>query len=248
MKARIEVSSEMEAYVGVGGLPSDGGLDDAIVLSFRLPSATFAFSPDPEAAGDVEEAEVVLLVTADACRRTFGRIPSAAAAWHLPSDMRSIVLAIADGGQLDNAGTTLRLAKSIELLCVTYARLNDGSLIPAAGAGGLSAVEAERIAAARRFIDEHWGEKLTLQSIARSCGLNRAKLTWGFRTMFAMSVADVIIERRLGGAREMLLATDLPVSSIGYRCGYQSNASFSRAFLRRFGHTPSHCRTRRLAA
>jgi AraC family transcriptional activator of pyochelin receptor len=37
----------------------------------------------------------------------------------------------------------------------------------------------------------------------------------------------------------MLLATELPISSIGYRCGYGTNAAFTRAFSRRYGMAPS---------
>jgi AraC family transcriptional activator of pyochelin receptor len=66
--------------------------------------------------------------------------------------------------------------------------------------------------------------------------------------MFAMSVADAIADRRLGGARQLLLATDLPVSAIGYKCGYLNNASFTRAFSRRFGQAPTQLRNARLAA
>ena len=122
------------------------------------------------------------------------------------------------------------------------------TLVPLDRDGVLSAAEAGRIAAARRLIDERWHEKLTLDSISRACGLNRAKLTRGFRSVFAMSVADAIADRRLGGARDLLLATDLPVSSIGYRCGYLNNASFTRAFSRRFGQAPTQFRSRQIAA
>jgi AraC family transcriptional activator of pyochelin receptor len=40
----------------------------------------------------------------------------------------------------------------------------------------------------------------------------------------------------------MLRTTDLPVSSIGYENGYLNNASFARAFSRRFGLSPSDFR------
>ena len=67
--------------------------------------------------------------------------------------------------------------------------------------------------------------------------------------MFDCSVAEAIAERRLGGAHQLLLVTDLPVSAIGYRCGYSNNASFARAFSRRFGLAPSQVRAgNRLAA
>ena len=248
MKTRIDVSPEMLAFVGDGALPADDWPAEAIGFSFRLASATFAFHPDPVAALDLADADIAFVVTVEACRRIFGVVPTESAIWHVPSEMRAIAHGIVDCRSSGNAGTTLRLAKSIELLCVTFEKIADGSLIPADGAGALSAVEAQRIAAARRLIDERWHEKLTLESIARSCGINRAKLTRGFRSMFAMSVADAITDRRLGGARQLLLATDLPVSSIGYRCGYLNNASFTRAFSRRFGQAPSHFRTGRLAA
>ena len=66
--------------------------------------------------------------------------------------------------------------------------------------------------------------------------------------MFDMTVADAIADRRLGGASELLRSTDLPVSSIGYRCGYLNNASFTRAFSRRYGLAPTQYRAHRIAA
>ena len=62
------------------------------------------------------------------------------------------------------------------------------------------------------------------------------------------TVADAITDRRLQGAHRLLLATDLPVSSIGYRCGYSNNASFTRAFSRRFGMAPTRLRAIEAAA
>lgn len=96
----------------------------------------------------------------------------------------------------------------------------------------------------RRLVDERWREKLTLDGIARACGLNRAKLTRGFRQAFGSSVADRVADRRLQGAHRLLLATDLPVSSIGYR----NNASFTRAFSRRYGVAPTRLRAMEMAA
>lgn len=98
------------------------------------------------------------------------------------------------------------------------------------------------------MIDERASEKLTLDLIARACGLNRSKLTRGFKEMFDVTVAQAIAERRLDLARRMLLTTDLPVSFIGYESGYLNNASFARAFGRRFGRSPSDFRHRELAA
>lgn len=248
MKTRIDVSAEMLAYVGEGAIPDVDWPAGAIGLSYRLAEGTFALHRNPRGMADLADADLVFVVAAEACERIFGGIPAEPANWHLPSDMRVIALAIHDPQLPGSAHSTFRLAKSIELLCATFASYADASLVPVDGDGALSASEAQRIVAASRMIDERWHEKLTLDAIARTCGLNRAKLTRGFRAMFDCSVSDAITERRLGGARQMLLVTDLPVSSIGYRCGYLNNASFTRAFSRRFGVAPTQLRAHRTAA
>ncbi|MBL0917046.1 MAG: helix-turn-helix transcriptional regulator, partial [Sphingopyxis sp.] len=84
--------------------------------------------------------------------------------------------------------------------------------------------------------------------LARGPGTNRDKLTRGFRELYNCTVAEALSERRLGQAQRMLAASDLPVASIGYRCGYLNNASFTRAFSRRFGMAPTEMRRVGIAA
>lgn len=247
VKERIAVSHEMQSFVGAGSVSADDWPADVVGLSFRLGDATFGFHARP-ASEMMTDSDFAFVVTVEACRRLFGGVPGDDTAWHLPSDLRALVIAILDCRPPGEACNTLRLAKSIELLCVTFAMIGGDALVPVDAAGDLTETDARRIVAARRLIDEHWHEKLTLDSIARACGINRAKLTRGFRAMFATTVADAIADRRLGGAGEMLRATDLPVSSIGYNCGYLNNSSFTRAFVRRYGIVPTRYRAHRLAA
>ncbi|WP_010183416.1 helix-turn-helix transcriptional regulator [Sphingomonas sp. PAMC 26605] len=243
MRQRIDVSPEMVALLGTGPI-DDTTLEQPLVLTFRLADATVTLG-----GGDTTECELVLLVTETACQRVFGLVPAQdGSVWHLPSAIRAIALAILECALAEPARATLRLAKSIELLCAVMEALREAGLVPADGCGHLSERDSQRIVAAQRMIDEQWREKLTLNGIARACGLNRSKLTRGFRSMFACTVSDAITERRLGGARHLLLASDLPISAIGYRCGYLNNASFTRAFSRRFGEAPSHVRAHRIAA
>jgi AraC family transcriptional activator of pyochelin receptor len=246
-KQRVEVSHEMVSFVGAGLVPTNGWPDGSVGMSFRLGDASLGFHAQPTGAAMLES-DLAFVVTADACQRIFGFVPRADARWHLPTDLRAIVIALVDCRLPAPARETLRLAKSIELLCAMFEKLAADDLVPSDGSGDLNELDARRIVAARRLIDERWNEKLTLDSIARACGINRAKLTRGFRSMFAMTVADAIADMRLGGASEMLRSTDLPISSIGYRCGYLNNASFTRAFSRRYGIAPTRYRAHRLAA
>ena len=244
MKQRVDVSPEMLAFLGDGPVAEGGWPERSLTLGFRLDTATVTIGD-----ADLAEPGLVLMVAEDALQRIFGCVPAGGGAtWHLPSDIRGIAFAIIDCALAEPARATLRLAKSIELLCATVEALREDVLVPADGTGEWSELDTQRIVAARRMIDEHWREKLTLDGIARACGLNRTTLTRGFRSMFACTVSDAIAERRLSGARQMLLATDLPIASIGYRCGYLNNASFTRAFSRRFGAAPSLLRAHRVAA
>lgn len=243
-KDRVEVSPEMLSYVGPGAVEPDWPASWVVLLfsglADRAPCSVACVEGD--GGGLADDAALVFAVDPAAFQRLYAVMPTAGAAWHLPSQMRAIALAICDCAHPEPARATMRLAKSIELLCAVALALKEETLVPCAGVGALSEGDAARILAARRLVDERWREKLTLDAIARACGLNRAKLTRGFRLLFDCSVADALAANRLGGARRMLRETDLPVSSIGYACGYRNNASFTRAFSRRYGVAPTHVR------
>lgn len=242
---RIDVSPEMVSFLRQGAYAQDGLPVEPVALALKLGATPTLAVADAPVDGD---ADIVTYVASVACRRVFDHVPDAPALYHLPAEIRAIAIAMRDCPLEGEAGLALRGAKSIEMLCAIFTALHANALVRADGDGLLSELDTRRIVRARQMIDEQWREKLTLECIARACGLNRAKLTRGFRAMFGTSVADAIAERRLGGARELLLATDLPVSSIGYSCGYLNNASFTRAFSRRFGVVPTRLRAMEAAA
>ena len=239
----IEVSHEMTLLLGPGRVGRAVRPRNAVAIRFDVCSArpvmTVENKPDLRANTEFGDGLVILI-----CRKAFKRVGGIAAcgAYHLPGELRAIVMAIYNCRHGGEACKVYRLGKSIELLCETIRIQIDGALTPVATNGMLSLEDSQRLIAARRMIDERWAEKLTLDKIARDCGLNRAKLTSGFRSMFNCSVAEAISERRLKQAQTMLLTTDLPVSCVGYENGYMNNASFARAFARRFGMPPTDYR------
>ncbi len=189
---------------------------------------------------------VLLLVCSKAFRRLGGQElrPQDRLGYYLPPHCRAITAAIAN--PLPSLGEAARdaysTAKAVELLCETLRLLQDCELVPLAPVGMLSLSDSRRIIAARDMIEQHCAEKLTLNGIARSCGINRAKLTRGFRDMFACTIAEAIANRRLQQAGRLLLTTDLPVGCIGHESGFANNASFARAFGRHYGRSPSQYR------
>lgn len=255
----VVVSPEMTLLVGRD--PIDNAIipADAVAIAFGLgaiasPANLWLAGAEQVLdllAEDAGATRVLILLAPSAVARIEGQfLPEGPSrhGWHMPCDMRAIALAVRDCPLTGEAGHIYRSAKAIELVFETWRWLDGGTLVPLAGDGGLGQADSSRLLKAKAMIDEHWADKLSLDSIARTCGLNREKLTRGFRDMFGLSVTEAIAERRLQQASHMLLTTDLPVSSIGYENGYLNNASFARAFGRRFGVTPSDYRAQRLAA
>jgi AraC family transcriptional regulator, transcriptional activator of the genes for pyochelin and ferripyochelin receptors len=250
----IDVSPEMLTLVGAGGLgeyrwPSSSV---AFEVTFGEGPSNFTFHSDPsvEKLGETSETRLILIVTREACERLLGRKLELQnkTVRYLPPGLSQIAAAIRDCVLPSAASTPYRLAKSIELVCEILNAHRTGQLAEVLAPAALSQRDIERIGAARKLIDECWNEKLTLCQIARHCGLNRSKLASGFRQMYRCTVGEALLERRLAEARHQLLSTDLPVGLIGYRSGYHNNASFSRAFCRRFGVPPSNFRSRLAAA
>lgn len=168
--------------------------------------------------------------------------------FHLASELRVIAMQLRNPATAEKTRVPYRQAKSIEFLCETVRLASAGKLVPVVGGGNLSVTDTRRIMAAKRMIDERCHEKLTLDGIARACGMNRAKLSKDFREVFDCTVAEALAARRLQQASQLLLTTDLPVSLVGYETGYLNNASFARAFGRRFGRSPSDYRAWGMAA
>ena len=244
-KRTVIVSPELTSYIGRGScdlasLPPDPailGFGDIGEPAVRVLSPTALAS---EAGDDL----VVLAIGRAACLRIFGMVPDAGGRWYLPADLRGIgraAVAVEGDGE---AATMLRTARSLELLCQLMASLKDGRMVEAQGATTLSEHDIALVAEAHQLVLEHWQDKLTVGSIARRCGINKAKLTRGFRELYQCTVAEAVNERRLENARQLLIQSDLPVAVVGYRSGYSSNASFTRAFTRRFGMAPTELRRR----
>ena len=255
MKTAVRVSEEMISYVGPGEFPCSSAdyrsLQNAVVFAF--PGAgrdipTRVIYRDRSSLEDLQDCLLVLLVEARACQRIFALSLDGSATWHLPADVHRIALSIIECGAKGEVLMTLRLARSIELLCQLCAHLEAGELVPFEGENPLPEMDVVRVVQARRIIDQRWREKLTIPTLAREVGINRDKLVRGFRELYGTTIADLLSSRRLEEARLMLLSSDMPVASVALRCSYLSNASFTRAFSRRFGLPPTALRQQGVAA
>jgi AraC family transcriptional activator of pyochelin receptor len=237
-KQRIVLGDGLFCFHGRGQLLDTGRREPAISLTFNhTEGGAFVSVGGPVGDPDVPMAQLVIVATVAACERAFGFAPIAGR-WHMSIGLRVITAAITACVRTEAARNLYLRAKSLELACETFEQLRTSSLTPYAGCDVLSEADTRRLMAARAMIEERLREPLTLDGIARACGLNRSKLSRGFRELFGTTVATLISDMRMQRAKDLLLTTDLRIATVGFRSGYRNNASFARAFIRHHGVSP----------
>ncbi|NIB44650.1 helix-turn-helix transcriptional regulator [Pseudomaricurvus alkylphenolicus] len=138
------------------------------------------------------------------------------------------------------AHTTMLRLKIGELFCLLGEEttlINDLS-----ASGGLPFTEIKKLSQARAILEETTGTMPSIAELSAMVGLNRRKLTEGFKKVFGETVAVHALEVRLRKGYQLLKETQLPVQEIAEYCGYGHPRNFSIAFQRRFGCSPSQVR------
>ncbi|MET9672712.1 AraC family transcriptional regulator [Streptomyces sp. NPDC006482] len=81
-------------------------------------------------------------------------------------------------------------------------------------------------------------QPLSVAEHAARHGMTSAELRTAVRRAAGCSPKDYLLTVRLGRAKELLAATELPVAAVARRVGYDDPAYFSRLFTRRVGTAP----------
>jgi AraC-like DNA-binding protein len=89
-----------------------------------------------------------------------------------------------------------------------------------------------------RHVREHLHQSLTISDIAQELGYSVSHLRAVFRDRLGVSLGRYMRESRLSEAAQLLQTSDLNVSAIGERCGFESLYAFSRAFRKAYGIPP----------
>lgn len=77
-----------------------------------------------------------------------------------------------------------------------------------------------------------------LNTLSRQVGINRTKLSYGFRRLYGMSVNQFVTTHRLEHARRLLQETDMTISQIAAAVGYEHACNFSTRFKLHFDCSP----------
>ncbi len=242
---RVQLSGRMEELVG-GELHERAGSSSSLVYpgrfikyGFHLPgpqpifSTTISFPPrllaDFLSNAELEQLELFSRGKPSPAPQ-FIRLPSSALLMELSKELfrleleRSAQRLVGKGIMLQMIGEALgrMLQQATHRAELTRLRQHD----------------IERLNNIRERIDDSFEAQHSIEELARWGGLNRRKLTEGFKLLFGSTVAEYLLRTRMSHAREMLISGK-SVAAVAASVGYQDRTSFSRAFRRLYGYSPA---------
>ena len=99
-----------------------------------------------------------------------------------------------------------------------------------------------QVAAALRFIWQHYHEPITVKHVVAACPMSRCGLYSAFEKHVGRPLAEEIARKRVEHARRLLAESDEKIHTIATMSGFSSGEHLSRAFTRLTGQTPSEYR------
>lgn len=92
------------------------------------------------------------------------------------------------------------------------------------------------------YVEDHYEEDITLTTLAEALSYEYHYLSSVLKKNFNIPFRALLNMCRCERAKEMILSTDLPLSVIASKCGFQSIRSFNRIFSDLTGATPTMIR------
>src|SRR4029453_307957 len=99
---------------------------------------------------------------------------------------------------------------------------------------------------ARKFIEGHSAEELSLSKVAKAASISRNHLSERFKQVTGINFVEYVARTRFEKACELLADGDLRISEIGFEGGFQPPSQFNRVFERLSGKSPPAYRAAQL--
>jgi AraC family transcriptional regulator, alkane utilization regulator len=138
--------------------------------------------------------------------------------------------------QSNGPGAEAVLARVADTMLTQVLRLEFAS-------GPVDALHDPQIATAIHLIHARPADKWTVARLAEEVAYSRSAFASRFRDLVGESPMGYVTRTRLAIGAGVLERTNTPIREIARRCGYASEASFSRAFKRAFGIAPGAYRS-----
>jgi AraC-like DNA-binding protein len=133
-------------------------------------------------------------------------------------------------------------AKSYELLTLSVQSVIDIEAGLDRRDSGLTAKDLVNLQIARQHLEKQFLTPPKIADLAKSVGLNEAKLMRAFKQIYGATIFDFSQQLRMELAKKLIETTDLSVTEIALEVGYEYSSNFTTAFKRHFGITPKAAR------
>jgi len=125
------------------------------------------------------------------------------------------------------------------VLALELSRVDNGTRDPLVSRGGLASWQ-KRVATS--YIEEHLSEQISLVRLAGLARLSQHHFCRAFKQSFGLAPHQYHVHRRIERAKVLLAEGAASVTDIGLTLGYAQTSSFSVAFRKTTGWTPSEYR------
>jgi two-component system response regulator YesN len=95
-----------------------------------------------------------------------------------------------------------------------------------------------QLAQVKAYIEEHYDENITLESMAALVFMNPYYFSRFFKKHVGENFKQYLTDIRMRNALKLLLQTDLMIYEIAEQVGYQNSRQFSDMFKKKYGKLP----------
>jgi AraC family transcriptional regulator len=153
--------------------------------------------------------------------------------WETAAKLKSVI----ENGQ---ARRKLYLSALSSVLAIELFRCDDNNERDAAlTRGGLACWQKRAVVG---YIEEHLGEQICLVTLARLARLSQHHFCRAFKKSFGIPPHQFQVRRRMEQAKLLLADPSISITDVGFTVGYSQTSSFSVAFRKMTGWTPSEYR------
>lgn len=92
------------------------------------------------------------------------------------------------------------------------------------------------------YIEDNYGNSISIEDIAAACGLNRSYFGKIFKDVIGKNPQEFLLNYRMIKATELLKHSRLSIGDISFAVGYDNQLHFSRAFKKLYGLSPRNWR------
>jgi two-component system, response regulator YesN len=103
-------------------------------------------------------------------------------------------------------------------------------------------VSGAAIAEVKKYLDDHFAEKITLEKLGSIFYLSPQYISNRFKEVYDISLIEYVTRLKLQKAKTLLIQTGQSVSEIAYGLGFSSEAYFSKVFKKHEEVSPKNYR------